>query len=154
LALSPPLLTLAGSLNGGSVALIDDIPPGLHASNDMGLTIHYQLAATGDEANARKLVQQLRQAALDLPFQHVGEIVELQGDQCDWKRRADDDPFRWLLIQAGTHIALPVSPSEKRQGVTRALDVRPLHLYMANSQLRCPDYLIGLCLPCLCSRAK
>ena len=30
----------------------------------MGLTIHYQLAATGDEANARKLVQQLRQAAL------------------------------------------------------------------------------------------
>jgi hypothetical protein len=34
----------------------------------MGLTIHYQLATTGDEALARKLVQQLRQAALDLPF--------------------------------------------------------------------------------------
>ena len=28
------------------------------------------------------------------------------------------------------------------------------YLYMANSQLQCPDYLIGLCLPCLCSRAK
>jgi hypothetical protein len=81
-----------------------------HQRHDMGLTIHYQLTTTGDQAQARKLVQQLRQAALDLPFQHVGEIVEFQGDQCDWKQRADDDPSRWLLIQAGTHIALPVEP--------------------------------------------
>ena len=66
----------------------------------MGLTIHYELATTtGDEANARKLVQQLRQAALDPPFQHVGETVEFRGEQCDWKRRAADDPSRWLLIQ-------------------------------------------------------
>ena len=42
----------------------------------MGLTIHYQLAATGDEARARKLIQQLRRTALDLPFQQVGEMVE------------------------------------------------------------------------------
>jgi hypothetical protein len=28
--------------------------------HNMGLTVHYDLAATGDEANARKLVQQLR----------------------------------------------------------------------------------------------
>jgi hypothetical protein len=55
--------------------------------NDMGLTIHYQLATTGDEADARNLMQQLRQAALDLPFRHIGEIVELRGGQCDWKRR-------------------------------------------------------------------
>ncbi|MGO8930016.1 MAG: hypothetical protein ACLQU3_24375 [Limisphaerales bacterium] len=61
----------------------------------MGLTIHYQLATTtGDEAHARKLVQQLRQAALDLPLQRVGEIVEFRGDQCDWKQRAKDDPRR------------------------------------------------------------
>jgi len=33
-----------------------------------GITIHYQPTTTGDEAHARKLVQQLRQAALDLPF--------------------------------------------------------------------------------------
>ena len=44
----------------------------------MGLTIHYQLTTTGDQAQARKLVQQLHQAALDLPFQHVGEIVEFR----------------------------------------------------------------------------
>jgi hypothetical protein len=66
--------------------------------HNMGLTIHYQLATTGDEAHARKLVQQLRQAALDLPFQHVGEIVEFRGEQCDYKQRADNDPHRWLLI--------------------------------------------------------
>ena len=56
--------------------------------NDMGRTIHYQLATTGGEADARKLLQQLRQAALDLPFQHIGEIVELRGVPRDWKRRA------------------------------------------------------------------
>jgi len=85
----------------------------------MGLTIHYELTTTtGDEAHARKLVQQLRQAALDLPFQHVGEIVELRGDQCDYKQRADNDPYRWMLIQAGTFIALPVTPAERRQGIT------------------------------------
>src|ERR1039458_1456839 len=70
----------------------------------MGLTIHYQLATTGDEEHARKLVQQLRQAALDLPFGRVGEIVEFRGDECDWNRRAKDDPHRWLLIQADTRI--------------------------------------------------
>jgi hypothetical protein len=95
---------------------------------NMGLTIHYQLAATGGEAHARKLVQQLRQAALDLPFAHVGQMVEFRGDQCDWHQRPADDPHRWLLIQAGTHIALPVSPPEKRRGVRRELDVLPLHV--------------------------
>lgn len=82
----------------------DELAVALHherQQHDMGLTIHYQLATTGTEAPSRKLVQQLRQAALDLPFQHVGEVVEFQGDQCDWKQRPNDDPYRWLLIQAG-----------------------------------------------------
>jgi hypothetical protein len=113
----------------------------------VGLTIHYELAATGDEANARKLVQQLRQAALDLPFQHVGEIVEFRGDECDWKRRPDDDPYRWLLIQAGAHIALPVSPTEKRQGVTRQLDVRPSNIIAFETEPGdgCEQANFGLC---------
>jgi hypothetical protein len=113
----------------------------------MGLTIHYHLAATGDEANARKLVQQLREAALDLPFQHVGEIVECRGDECNWKHRADDDRCRWLLIQAGTHIALPVTPSEKRRGVRRKLDVRPSHLIAFETEPGdgCEQANFGLC---------
>jgi hypothetical protein len=91
----------------------------------MGLTIHYQLATTGDQEHARKLVQQLRQAALDLPFEHVGEIAEFRDDQCDWGQRAEDDPNRWLLIQSQAHITLPVSASEKRRGVIRQIDVHP-----------------------------
>ncbi len=113
----------------------------------MGLTIHYQLATTGDKAHARTLVQQLRQAALDLPFEHVGEIVEFRGDQCDWNRRAKDDPYRWLLIQAGTHIALPVSPSEKRRGVTREMDVLPSHVIAFETEPGdgCEQANFGLC---------
>jgi hypothetical protein len=115
--------------------------------HDMGLTIHYQLTTPGDEAHARKLVQHLHQAALDLPFQHVGEIVELRGDQCDYTKRADDDPYRWLLVQAGSYIALPVSPSEKRQGVTRHLDVRPLHIIAFETEPGdgCEQANFGLC---------
>jgi hypothetical protein len=94
----------------------------LHDANqrhDIGLTIHYQLATKDDEAHARKLVQQLRQAALDLPFQHVGEIVELRGGQCDWEQRPDDDPHRWLLVQSGTNAIQPPTLSQ-RQATTKA----------------------------------
>jgi len=94
----------------------------------MGLTIHYQLATTANEAHSRKLVQQLRQAALDLPLQRVGEIAEFRGDECNWQQRAKDDPHRWLLIQARTQIELPVEPWEKRRGITREMDVLPLHV--------------------------
>jgi hypothetical protein len=91
----------------------------------MGLTIHYQLATSGDEAHARKLVQELRQVALDLPFEHVDEIVEFQGDQCYWKQRADDDPHRWLLIQSCPQIALPLESEEKDSDFTRVIDILP-----------------------------
>jgi hypothetical protein len=66
----------------------------------MGLTIHYSLLARGSDAHARNLVQALHQAAHDLPFQELGDIVELSGDECDFKRRDQEDPLRWLLIQA------------------------------------------------------
>jgi hypothetical protein len=113
----------------------------------MGLTIHYQLAATGDEASARKLVQRLRQAALDLPFQHIGEIVEFRGDQCDWQQRADDDPSRWLLIQACTRIAVPVSAPEKCRDVTCEMDVLPQHVIAFETEPGdgCESANFGLC---------
>jgi hypothetical protein len=128
--------------DGLAEALHDD-----RQRHDMGLTIHYQLATTGDETHARKLVQQLRQAALDLPLQHVGEIVEFQGDECDWKQRPDDDPYRWLLIQAGTHIALPMEPQEKGHRITRHLDVRPQHVIALETEPGdgCEPANFGLC---------
>ena len=113
----------------------------------MGLTIHYRLATAGDEAHARKLVQQLRHAALDLPFKRVGDMVEFRGDDCNWKQRKDDDPYRWLLIQARTEIALPVTPAEKRRGITREMDVLPLHVIAFETEPGdgCEPANFGLC---------
>jgi len=66
----------------------------------MGLTIHYALKTQGTEARARELVEALRQTAQDLPFQKLGQIVDLSGQDCDADRRSRNDPLRWLLIQA------------------------------------------------------
>ena len=65
----------------------------------MGLTIHYSLRAQGTEAAARKLITALHQAAHDLPFKEVGDLVDLAGDACDFDRRDREDPLRWLLCQ-------------------------------------------------------
>lgn len=115
--------------------------------HDMGLTIHYQLASAGDEAHSRKLVQQLQQAALDLPLQRVGDVAEFRGDECNWKQRVKDDPHRWLLIQARTQIALPVEPSEKRRGITREMDVLPQHVIAFETEPGdgCEPANFGLC---------
>jgi hypothetical protein len=71
----------------------------------MGLTIHYKLQSnTGSAKQARQLLEQLRQRALDLPFKEVGEIVELDGETADFDKQDKDDPNRWLLIQAGQYV--------------------------------------------------
>ena len=73
----------------------------------MGLTIHYGLKHSGNDAAA--LVAKLRQRALDLPFMEVGEIVDLGGAACDFDQRDRDDPNRWLLIQAGQYLDDPLN---------------------------------------------
>ena len=46
----------------------------------MGLTVHYSLkSGLEDIGQVEQSVQQMRQLALDLPFEEVGEIVDLQG---------------------------------------------------------------------------
>lgn len=67
----------------------------------MGLTIHYELhAKTRRHEKARGFLEQLRQKALDLPFKEVGEIVEVGGDDVDFRPLDQDHPHRWLLCQA------------------------------------------------------
>jgi hypothetical protein len=70
----------------------------------MGLTIHYGLKSKKrtTEAKALRLVTQLRQAALDLPFYSVSEVWDLSGEACDYNKQPNDetDPVRWLLIQS------------------------------------------------------
>jgi hypothetical protein len=71
----------------------------------MGLTIHYKLHSdTRSPAEARRLVEELRRRALDLPFAEVGEVVELKGDACQFDRYDREHPHRWLLIQAGQYV--------------------------------------------------
>ena len=79
----------------------------------MGLTIHYTLKSKQD--NAEQIVHQMRQLALDLPFEEVGEIVNLTGEQCNTEaRRAElqngdekNGTLFWLLIQAGQSVKCP-----------------------------------------------
>jgi hypothetical protein len=63
----------------------------------MGLTIHYSLRSiTRYNHDARQLVEQLRQRAMDLPFKRVGDLIDLSGDACDYERLERDDPQRPL----------------------------------------------------------
>ena len=70
----------------------------------MGLTIHYSLHCDTQSPNkVRELLARLRQHALDLPLKEVGDLVEFTGDECDFENRDQDDPHRWLLVQAGSY---------------------------------------------------
>ena len=74
----------------------------------MGLTLHYTLhSSTRGPKQARELVARLRSRALDLPFEQVHDIVELSGPECDFQHRGQNDPNRWLLIQAGQYLDAP-----------------------------------------------
>jgi hypothetical protein len=71
----------------------------------MGLTIHYELHAnTRSQREARRLVEQLRKKALDLPFAKVGEVVEVAGEACDCERYNRDDLRYWLVGEAGQYV--------------------------------------------------
>lgn len=71
----------------------------------MGLTIHYQFQSDSRSPKmARRLLDQLRQKALDLPFKEVGAVIEVSGDTAEFDNSDRDDPRRWLLIQAGRYI--------------------------------------------------
>lgn len=71
----------------------------------MGLTIHYRLqSASRSPAIARRRVEELRQKALDLPFQSVSEIVEFSGSETDFDNLDRDNPHLWLLGQASQYL--------------------------------------------------
>jgi len=83
----------------------------------MGLTIHYKLTSDRTKVEEiRSAVQEMRQLALRLPFQEVGEILEFKDDECQYNDREDE--HRWLKIQAGQYVTLG----------DRHLHVLPVHL--------------------------
>ncbi len=92
----------------------------------MGLTIHYTLKTKqhapfgeGHEQDNAKEVEQIvhkmRQLAMDLPFEEVGEVVNVAGKDCDFEARraelqngdAKNEGLFWLLIQAGKSVGCP-----------------------------------------------
>ena len=114
----------------------------------MGLTIHYKLKAKGTDALARKLVESLHQAAHDLPFKEIGSIVDLSASECDYEKREQDDPLRWLLIQASENLRLknnrPISADEKADSW---ISVPPKRMiaFTAWPGEGCEESNIGLC---------
>jgi len=75
----------------------------------MGLTIHYSLESKARSLKkVRELVAGLRSRAMDLPFAEVSDVMELTGEACDFNQCEDDDPNRWLLIQAGQYVTDPL----------------------------------------------
>ena len=74
----------------------------------MGLTIHYTLqSSTRSPKQARELVTRLHKRALDLPLEKVHDIIDLGGPACDYQQGGQDNPHRWLLIQAGHYLNDP-----------------------------------------------
>ena len=81
----------------------------------VGLTIHYSLKSKLTDANqVKQTVHQIRQLALDLPFEQVGD-VDLKGNQCDTEARRKElqngdeknESLFWLMIQAGQSVPCP-----------------------------------------------
>ena len=69
----------------------------------MGLTIHWDWHGPKSRDEAQTVIEQLRQRALDLPFESVSEVVSFRGDDATFHRGAEEDEFGWLKVQA-SHI--------------------------------------------------
>jgi hypothetical protein len=109
----------------------------------MGLTIHYSLKSkVRSPQKAVTLVEQLRQRSLDLPFKHVGEVVEVTGGDCNFDKRDTNDPLRWLLIQAGHYVERAA-----KNGGTYLYNVAPTHVvaFTAHPGDGCESANFGLC---------
>ena len=70
----------------------------------MGLTIHYNLKYKGN--NPEQIVYKMRQIAMDLPFESVGNVYDVVGDECNYNN-CKDETLRWLLIQANESVTFP-----------------------------------------------
>jgi hypothetical protein len=83
----------------------------------MGLCINWTLRAP-ENASAESVTASLcawREACLDLPFDHVSELVHF--GEAEITQRLDDctDPFRWFVIQASAYS--PINPGKPDDGM-------------------------------------
>lgn len=66
----------------------------------MGLTIHWSFEGPKTRTEASAIIEKMRQRAMDLPFESVGEIVRFKGEQANFDNDPPDSPYTWLKIQA------------------------------------------------------
>ncbi len=94
----------------------------------MGLTIHYGLTSkTRSTAKAKSLVEQMRQLALDLPFESVDEQVRHLGPDVCQKPLDDlrqDDQLFSAVLDGCKHV--PVPWHRKQSG---SISVQPLEIF-------------------------
>jgi hypothetical protein len=85
----------------------------------MGLTVYYSLRL--EDGDPAATLERLRQAALDLPVDAVGEVFHVSGEACSWEKASPADPLWWALIQARKQV---------EAGTGCWVDVTPLELYV------------------------
>jgi len=103
----------------------------------MGLTVHYSFESrTRSETKARELVKAMRQVCMDLAFSKVCDVIELQGEDCDYNnpKYEGDEATRWLLIQARQSVTLPWTVNRRKDTQTGecSVDVLPSHIVACN----------------------
>src|SRR3569832_777877 len=82
----------------------------------MGLSIHYQLRTSWrSPRRVRRLLSQLRDQALELPFARVGEIVETVGPNASVERSAEYSANNWLFLQTGDAAPDAARPNGSRR---------------------------------------
>jgi hypothetical protein len=109
----------------------------------MGLTIHYSLhSRVRSPRKASELIARLRGRALDLPFDKVGDVIELTGPACNFETADHESPHRWLLIQAGQYV-----DRAAKNGGTYSYNVVPTHVIAFETQPGdgCEPANFGLC---------
>jgi hypothetical protein len=93
----------------------------------MGLTIHYTLTSKTRSADrAKALVEQMRQLALDLPFENVEEVRYLGPDVCQQPLddlRSDEDVFHTVL-SGSKSVSIPWHRKQ-----TARIRVQPLEVF-------------------------
>ena len=87
----------------------------------MGLTLHYELrSSVRTAAQATRLIERLREAACDLPFDEVGQIVEYEaaaGEEEDFPAGMYDATLlvqrggSWHVVHSTRFVAFRVNPA-------------------------------------------
>ena len=107
----------------------------------MGLTVHYSLASKVKSADkALSLVQQVRQLALDLPFQEVDEI-QIVNDPSILNATIDDarNGGSWVGAMSAMRVPIPWTkliyeyPGGSTTQQQRSKEVRPSHIISFNT---------------------